>query len=49
MASDLDATIALWRDRFGGQVVADIKFAGACNVFMRVGHSEPDGASGPRA
>lgn len=37
MASDIDATTAFWRDGFGGRVVADLDFAGARNVFMRVG------------
>lgn len=37
MASDLDATIAFWRDAFGAEVVGDVTFAGARNVFMRVG------------
>jgi catechol 2,3-dioxygenase-like lactoylglutathione lyase family enzyme len=36
MASDLDATIAFWRDGFGGEVVHDAEFAGARNVFLRV-------------
>lgn len=38
MAADLDATIAFWRDGLGDQVIAELDFAGACNVFMRVGH-----------
>jgi catechol 2,3-dioxygenase-like lactoylglutathione lyase family enzyme len=38
MATDIDATIAFWRDGFGGHVVDDVEFAGARNVFMRVGH-----------
>jgi catechol 2,3-dioxygenase-like lactoylglutathione lyase family enzyme len=37
MASDVDATIAFWRDHFGAEVVFDDEFAGARNVFMRVG------------
>lgn len=37
MASDIDATIAFWRDHFGGRVVFDGEFAGARNVFMKVG------------
>jgi catechol 2,3-dioxygenase-like lactoylglutathione lyase family enzyme len=37
MASDLDATIAFWRDGFGGELVHDVEFAGARNVFLRVG------------
>jgi catechol 2,3-dioxygenase-like lactoylglutathione lyase family enzyme len=37
MASDVDATIAFWRDHFGAVVVFDDEFAGARNVFVRVG------------
>ncbi len=37
MASDLGATIAFWCDGFGGEVVHDVDFAGARNVFLRVG------------
>lgn len=37
MASDVDATIAFWRDAFDAEVVGDLTFAGARNVFMRVG------------
>jgi len=37
MASDIDATIAFWRDYFSAEVVFDDEFAGARNVFMRVG------------
>lgn len=37
MASDIDATIEFWRDGFGGEVVYDATFAGARNVFLRVG------------
>lgn len=37
MASDVDATIAFWRDHFGADVVFDGDFAGARNVFLRVG------------
>ena len=37
MASDIDATIAFWRDHLRGEVVFDGEFAGARNVFMRVG------------
>ena len=36
-ASDLDATVAWWRDHLGGDVVFDGEFGGARNVFMRVG------------
>jgi len=36
-ASDVDATIRFWRDHFGAQVIMDAVFAGARNVFMRVG------------
>jgi catechol 2,3-dioxygenase-like lactoylglutathione lyase family enzyme len=37
MASDVDATVAFWRDGFGAEVAADLEFAGARNVFLRVG------------
>ncbi|MEW1848324.1 VOC family protein [Nonomuraea angiospora] len=37
MASDIDATIAFWRDGFGARVVHDDVFAGARNVFLTVG------------
>jgi catechol 2,3-dioxygenase-like lactoylglutathione lyase family enzyme len=37
MASDLDATVAFWREGFGAEVVLDTEFAGARNVFLRVG------------
>jgi catechol 2,3-dioxygenase-like lactoylglutathione lyase family enzyme len=36
-ASDVDRTIAFWRDCFGAVVHLDTVFAGARNVFMRVG------------
>jgi catechol 2,3-dioxygenase-like lactoylglutathione lyase family enzyme len=36
-ASDVDRSIAFWRDHFGAVVVLDTEFAGARNVFMRIG------------
>ena len=36
-ASDVDRSIAFWRDHFGATVVLDTEFAGARNVFMRIG------------
>jgi len=36
-ASDVDRSIAFWRDHFGAVVLVDTDFAGARNVFMRVG------------
>jgi catechol 2,3-dioxygenase-like lactoylglutathione lyase family enzyme len=36
-ASDIDATVAWWRDMLGGEVVYDGTFGGARNVFMKVG------------
>ena len=36
-ASDVDRSIAFWRDHFGAVVLVDADFAGARNVFMRVG------------
>lgn len=37
MASDLAATIGFWCEGFGAEVVLDTEFAGARNVFLRVG------------
>ena len=36
-ASDVDRSIAFWRDHFGAIVLVDTVFAGARNVFMRIG------------
>ncbi|MDD4240979.1 MAG: VOC family protein [Smithellaceae bacterium] len=36
-ASDIEKSLAFYRDVFGGQVVLDENMAGARNVFMRVG------------
>jgi catechol 2,3-dioxygenase-like lactoylglutathione lyase family enzyme len=36
-ASDVDRSIAFWRDHFGAVVLFDGAFAGARNVFMRIG------------
>jgi len=36
-ASDVDRSMAFWRDHFGAVVLVDTVFAGARNVFMRVG------------
>ena len=36
-ASDVDRTIGFWRDHFGAAVVLDASYAGARNVFLRVG------------
>ena len=36
-ASDVDRSISFWRDHFGAVVLVDTEFAGARNVFMRVG------------
>ncbi len=36
-ASDVDRSIAFWCDHFGAVVVVDTEFAGARNVFMRIG------------
>lgn len=53
MASDVDATIAFWRDFFGGVVVLDVEFAGARNVFLRIGegrlhlYAQPPKHAGP--
>ena len=52
-ASDLDATIAWWRDMLGAEIAFDGPFGGARNVFMRVGSGrlhlydqKPRGAAG---
>ena len=37
MATDIDATIAFWRDHFGAELVLDREFAGTRNVVLRVG------------
>jgi catechol 2,3-dioxygenase-like lactoylglutathione lyase family enzyme len=37
MASDIDATIAFWRNGFDAQIMYDTEFAGARNVFLRIG------------
>jgi catechol 2,3-dioxygenase-like lactoylglutathione lyase family enzyme len=37
MASDIDVTIGFWRDHFDAEVVFDGDFAGARNVFLRIG------------
>lgn len=37
MASDVDATIAFFRDVFGGEVVADRDLAGSRNVLLDIG------------
>ena len=37
MASDIEATIAFWVEHFAAEVVLDAEFAGARNVFLRVG------------
>jgi catechol 2,3-dioxygenase-like lactoylglutathione lyase family enzyme len=36
-ASDIGRTIEFWREHFGAAVVLDTTFAGARNVFLRVG------------
>jgi catechol 2,3-dioxygenase-like lactoylglutathione lyase family enzyme len=36
-ASDVEASIAFWRQHFGATVVLDTGFAGARNVFLRLG------------
>lgn len=55
MASDVEATIAFWRDHFGAQLVLDQEFAGTRNVFIRVGegrlhlYAQPPKHAGPAA
>jgi len=36
-AADVDRSMAFWREHFGAVVLVDATFAGARNVFMRVG------------
>lgn len=36
-ASDIDATVAWYRDMLGGEVFHDGDFGGARNVFMKIG------------
>jgi catechol 2,3-dioxygenase-like lactoylglutathione lyase family enzyme len=36
-ASDIEATVAWWRDMLGGELVFDGELAGSRNVFMRIG------------
>ncbi len=37
-ASDIDSSIEFYEDLFGGKVILDMEFAGARNVFMRIGN-----------
>jgi len=37
MANEIEATLTFWREHFGAVVVLDAEFAGARNVFLRVG------------
>jgi len=37
MATDIETSIAFWCDGFGGEIVYDAEFAGARNVFLRIG------------
>lgn len=36
-AADIDRSLAFWRDHFGAVILLDTEFAGARNVFMRIG------------
>jgi len=53
MASDVEATIAFWREHFGAEVMLDAEFAGARNVFLRIGegrlhlYAQPPKHAGP--
>jgi catechol 2,3-dioxygenase-like lactoylglutathione lyase family enzyme len=53
MSADLDAAVGFYTEHFGGEVVADVEFAGARNVFMRVGrgalhfYDQPPNHRGP--
>jgi len=37
-ASDLDESVKFYEEVFGGEIVLDMKLAGARNVFMRIGN-----------
>lgn len=39
MSADLDRAVRFYAEHFGGEVVADLDFAGARNVFVRVGRA----------
>ena len=53
MASDVEATIAFWSEHFGAEVMLDAEFAGARNVFLRIGegrlhlYAQPPKHAGP--
>lgn len=53
MSGDLDAALRFYTEHFGGKVVADLEFAGARNVFLRVGrgalhfYDQPPSRRGP--
>jgi catechol 2,3-dioxygenase-like lactoylglutathione lyase family enzyme len=53
MSTDLDTALRFYVEHFGGEVVADLDFAGARNVFMRVGrgalhfYDQPPNQRGP--
>jgi catechol 2,3-dioxygenase-like lactoylglutathione lyase family enzyme len=53
MATDIDATIAFWCEHLGAEVVFDGDFAGARNVFLRLGqgrlhlYAQPPRHTGP--
>ena len=53
MSTDLEAALRFYADHFGGEIVADMDFAGARNVFMRVGgaalhfYDQPPNRRGP--
>lgn len=36
-AADINRSIEFWRDHFGAVILLDTEFAGARNVFMRIG------------
>jgi catechol 2,3-dioxygenase-like lactoylglutathione lyase family enzyme len=53
MSTDLDTALRFYTDHLGGEVVADLDFAGARNVFLRVGrgalhfYDQPPNRRGP--
>ena len=41
MSADVESAVRFSTEHFGGEVVADLEFAGARNVFVRVGRAVP--------
>jgi catechol 2,3-dioxygenase-like lactoylglutathione lyase family enzyme len=53
MSADVESAVRFYTEHFGGEVVADLEFAGARNVFVRVGrgalhfYDQPPNRRGP--